>query len=181
MKNIKYVHILISVILIFINIGFIRFDEPTEPVSASTELKYSSVCPCFGLGSISLSVQLDKDTYQVGEPISITAQVDNQSNKTVRAIRVKLLQVWEQRNFFSRTNINMINSAEVQASGSFHWSGCLQVPQTTYTMDNGMIKVSYVLKVTVVVNGARNVKILLPIKIACPDLSQLFGGLSKQF
>ena len=65
----------------------------TEPLSKSTEITYGT-SSCFGSGSISLSVQTDKGEYKGGESILITAQVNNQSNKTIRAIRADIQELW---------------------------------------------------------------------------------------
>ena len=65
----------------------------TERLSKSTEISYGSLS-CFGSGSISLSVETDKGSYKCGESILITADVNNQSNKTIRAIKANIRHIW---------------------------------------------------------------------------------------
>ena len=111
---------------------YVGFDgnDFTEPMSKSTEVTYTNVCSCLGTGSISLSAQTDKDAYEVGDSIVITTQVNNQSNKRVRAIEVHLQQIFN-CNFNTIAYIGDIN---VQATGSFSWNSHLEIPFTPIPM-----------------------------------------------
>ena len=146
----------------FPRVGFDGNDF-AEPMSKSTEVTYTNVCSCLGTGSISLSVQTDKDAYEIGDSIIITTQVNNQSNKRVRAIEVHLQRIISH----TFTTIAYIGDINVQATGSFSWNSHLEIPFTPISMHNmGAMNVSYFLQVTVVVSSfARNVCIQLPIKI----------------
>lgn len=142
----------------------------TEPLSRTTELNYSSICSCLGSGSISLSVQIDKQACRIKESIAITVQVNNQSNKRVRAIRVYIRERMKlhSQHFPSYNNFGSVNSTEVQENGSFSWNYLLHVPhEATVSVRN----VTHVLKVTVVVSGAKNVCIDLPIEITPSTLT----------
>ena len=98
----------------------------------------------------------------MGDSIAITAQVNNQSNKRVRAIRVKLHQIINNH----RMTVGVpIFDRNVQATGSFDWNGQLPVSVLGVSMNIATIRVSFILEVTVVVSFARNVIILLPVKI----------------
>ena len=154
--------------IIFVSAIGVDPSDFTEPLSRSTEKTYSSACTCFGSGSISLSVQLDKDVYEIGETVVITAQVNNQSNKRIRAINVNLRRTSEthQPHTIWRNVVLNVSDSKVQATGSFSWtSNHLQIPLTSISMDTPELKMSYVLQVTAVVSWAKSVYIHLPIKI----------------
>ena len=139
-------------------------------MAKSTEKTYSGLCSCFGSGSISLSVQIDKDACGIGDSIAVTAQVNNQSNKRVRAIRVRLYQIV---NNYVRAVGEHIYDRNVQATGSFSWNGCLPVSVFGVSIDIPAMRLSHILEVTVVVAFASNVAILLPVKIVMQGTKSL--------
>ena len=139
-------------------------------MAKSTEKTYSGLCSCFGSGSISLSVQIDKDACRIGDSIAVTVQVNNQSNKRVRAIRVRLYQIV---NNYVRAVGEHIYDRNVQATGSFSWNGCLPVSVFGVSIDIPAMRLSHILEVTVVVAFASNVAILLPVKVVMQGTNSL--------
>ena len=129
----------------------------TEPLSKSTKISYDN--SWFGFGYISLSVQTDKNEYKCGELILITAEVDNQSNKTIRGIKANIQpsldgEKYLQVNFTDRN---------IQENKSFSWNYKLQIPHSAIETSDGVSR--FYLKVTVIVSFAKNVLIELPFKI----------------
>ena len=135
----------------------------TEPLSKLTEVTYDG---WFGSGSISLSVQIEKEAYEIGESIVISAQISNQSNKRIKAIQANLRHYNHLSNnphHHNRWNIIGIHDRNVQATGSFNWTNQLLVPITAPPTINTLN--SSVLKVKVIVAFGRNVCIRLPVNI----------------
>ena len=139
----------------------------TEPLSKSTEITYNS--SCFGSGSISLSVQTDKDVYRWRESILITAQVNNQSNKTIRAIRANIQRIWIKPQYTSKVSIDSFTDCSIlrlsRISRSFEWDWNLRVPEVTGSHEGNGSKLSYCLQVTLIVSFAKNVLVELPFTI----------------
>lgn len=141
----------------------------TEPLSKSTEITYGD-SSCFGSGSISLSVQTDKDVYKWRESILITAQVNNQSSKTIKAIRANIQRIWIMPEYTSKVSIDSFTDRSMLRLGSrigrsFDWNWNLRVPQVTGSYERNGSKLSYCLQVTVIVSYAKNVLVELPFTI----------------
>ena len=136
----------------------------TEPPSNSTEISYG-IFSCFGSGSISLSVRIDKGAYKCGESMLITAEVNNQSNKTIRAIRANIRHVWIMARSTFKKSFKAVTDHNVHGSKSINWNYNLEVPHYVESYESNGCKLSYFLQVTVIVSYAKNVLVELPFEI----------------
>lgn len=136
----------------------------TEPLSKSTEISYG-ISSCFGSGSISLSVRIDKDAYKCGESMLVTAEVNNQSNKTIRAIRANVRHIWIMSRSTFKKSFKPFTDHNIHGSKSVNWNYNLEVPHGAESYESNGCKLSYFLQVAVIVSHAKNVLVELPFKI----------------
>ncbi len=127
-------------------------------------------CCCLPSGILSLSTSLCRSAFCLGEGIIINAQVTNDSRTNMRAIKAKLIQTIE---FHARTEVKrdtqVISTAlglpvPAGQSGTFG-DQPLNVPQTTPTITNSVIKLYYDVVVEVDVPWGLDLDVTMPVTI----------------
>ena len=74
----------------------------------------SLCCLCCKSGPISVTMSLDRSGFVPGEKLTLNAEVDNKSNKTMTRSEVKLLQTTIFRARDGHTQVGLANSSAVR-------------------------------------------------------------------
>ncbi|XP_065905680.1 arrestin domain-containing protein 3-like [Dysidea avara] len=138
------------------------------PLSRSNEK--TVCCLCCASGPISLSVTTDRGGYCSGESIAISTEAENHSNTRVTAVQATLKQVvvyYAQRHSHSSTKvIERIQGPGIEAGGISNWSNeLLPIPATVPSICCRILKLSYVLHLTVAFLYSLDLHVAIPITI----------------
>jgi len=121
-------------------------------------------------GPISLSVTTDRGGYCPGESIAIRAEVENHSNRGVSAVRAnlqrKVIFYAKEVPYFQNIVIRKIEGAGIKAGSTSTLRKLLPIPPTVPCIAScRIIKVSYVLQLTLAIPFTTDLTVAIPITI----------------
>ncbi|EFN59763.1 hypothetical protein CHLNCDRAFT_133415 [Chlorella variabilis] len=159
-----------------------RLTVPPSIVDQSVEKALTSCC-CFGQGTISAHVRLERDKAQPGEEVQVVVEVDNRSKQAVRKIEVCLKQEAEGRDMVGRHNSRRRWHREhskadhpglqpfTMLQGGLARRLALRLPSALPpSMRGSLITCDYFVKVSLKFSGmVRELKMKVPIIVAAPQ------------
>ena len=141
----------------------------TTPLLRAGEKTLS--CLCYTSGTISVTVKTDKGGYHPGESIALYIATVNHSNRRITRIQATLIQVVvyyaEGHRCQSNKAIRRIESPGIQPGGTSNWNNeRLRIPAIVPTINScRILKLLYVLTVTVSIRYATDLHVSIPITI----------------
>jgi len=146
-------------------------NAPQLTPSLSSSNEKTLCCLCCASGPISLSVTTDRAGYCPGESIAISTEAENHSNRRITVVQATLKQlvVYYARGR-SHTNANVIQKVQgpgIEAGGTSKWTNeLLPIPAAVPSINScRILKLSYVLQVTLAIPRATDLHVTIPITI----------------
>ena len=149
----------------------VDINTPYLAAELSSSNEKTLCCLCCASGPISLSVTTDRGGYCPGESIAISTEAENHSDSRVSAVQASLKQevsYYVDRHSCSfRKVVQKVEGPGIAAGRSSNWSKeLLPVPAIVPTIDScRILKLSYYLVVTLVIPGARDLHVSIPVTI----------------